>query len=228
MIEPDPIFLNCMGESIEPLPILNCDDIERFCSFQDFGEHRLSEKSRDYFITFCKPLGALLHFENLDGERVTFRVIEKDFVFKTRSLFFISSPCPADSTKTMGTCMKSEKARIRLSDDAGQYELDIELSSLGDFNRPTAEEVADFLQISRIAPRFNVDEMIVIVDQKDSFSNATASQKDYSSITLNNTTYTDVISHIFYDSAKWKYYFEKGTGLIALENGEGRIFTLVE
>lgn len=199
-----------------------------YCDVQHIDEFVLDEGSKEYLPQFCQQIGSLVKYRDDKGQIIIFTILDK--WVKQNTIIYNHTLCEKDSMKTIGYCYGQEKVFMTLESETPKIRLYFELSTYPENGSNYNGRYGDELSILRLdSNEFYLNDFSAIVNKRtfsyDTFSN----QEFFPNILLNGNNYMNVISYDSkYNYPTFKFYYNKGIGLIAFKDKTGAIWTLVE
>jgi len=227
---PEDLTGPCLSETSVEFSNTSCESnfSNDDCEVIHIGSKDLSENVKTDFVDFCNTTESELLFEDPDGNTITCYILEKSF---RKNVYQIVSNFNTADCKRY--CLDNEEAVVVLASD--KFSLRIVLVTGLEFgiNDMNSEEKIN-TSFSIFAMKENTRQIIFDLPVEDFFDEPivpdTTTIRHHESITLNNSSYTDVYSNENNLNTpglerKEKVYFHSKNGLIAVRDSLGVLWT---
>lgn len=223
----------CVGGVETPVFITSCDnfpDTKYFCSIEFVGKFQLEESSKAYQPQYCEPIGKSIRYRNEKGETIELKIDDKTYQ-KSNAIYSAAFPCPGDSTKTVGYCIDFERLQVGLREQTDKLDLTISVETKPDMRNPGPGRAGDFLVITRTKNNILYSDANFVLNKRTLSYEEDFNQVHLNQVELLGKTYTDVLTNditFFANPKPYKYYFNKGTGLIGFVDSDGVLWVIEE
>lgn len=195
-----------------------------WCDIIPFGSFSLEETSKEYLPQFCNEVESTFKYKNINGDSILFKMICKQF-YRHLGIHSSGNSCEIGNG-SIGYCVDTETARLTIKSDTPEIELLITLTTIPDTRDTIIGNIGDQLRISRKNAPI---EFFAIIDNRTlSYDKVIPYEERFDSIELNNNLYFDVISNSTteWEAPRFKYYYNRETGLIGFTDTEENTWTI--